>query len=204
MLDGGQDGVVRVLAAQELQHQRARPDHGDRVGDALAIDVRRRPVHGFEQRREFAFRVQVRRRRDADGAGAGRAQVRQDVAEQVGRNHHVEALRLQHEACRQNVDVLLVGLDVGVVLAHGIGAFVPPRHADGDAIALGGHRQLLAFAAVGQFERVAHDAVGAGARDDGFLDDDFAVGVGEQAAAKIGVFAFAGRARRRTAGQGAG
>ncbi|KAG0945135.1 hypothetical protein G6F31_014497 [Rhizopus arrhizus] len=118
MLDGGQDGVVRVLAAQELQHQRARPDHGDRVGDALAIDVRRRPVHGFEQRREFAFRVQVRRRRDADGAGAGRAQVRQDVAEEVARDDDVELARVAHQLHRGVVDVHVRQLDVGIFARH--------------------------------------------------------------------------------------
>ena len=179
-----------VLAAQELQHQRARPDHGNGVGDALAVDVRRRAVHGLEQRREGALRVQVGRGRDADGAGAGRTQVRQDVAEQVGGHHHVEALGLQHEARGQDVDVLLVGLDVGELLADGVGALVPPRHADGDAVALGGDGELLALAAVGQLEGIAHDAVGAVAGEDRFLDHDLALGAGEQAAAQVGVFAF--------------
>jgi hypothetical protein len=144
------DGVVRRAAralalGQEVQHQRAGPDHGDRVGDVLAVDVGRRAVHRLEQAGEGALGVQVGRGRDADGAGGGRAQVAEDVAEQVGGGHHVEALRLQHEARGEDVDVLLVQRDLGVArLADFVGALVPPGHADGDAVALGGHRDVLA------------------------------------------------------------
>jgi hypothetical protein len=55
----------------------------------------------------------LRRGRDADGAGAGRPEVGQDVAEQVAGHHHVEALRLQHEARGEDVDVLLVDRTCG-------------------------------------------------------------------------------------------
>ena len=56
----------------------------------LAGDVGRRAVHRLEQRRKLARRVQVRARRDADRAGARRAEVAQDVAEQVARDDDVE------------------------------------------------------------------------------------------------------------------
>ena len=82
----------------------------DRIGDALAGDVGRRAVHRLEQRREFALGVDVAGRRDADGAGAGRAEVGQDVAEQVGRDDHVEAVGMQHELGGEDVDVVLVPL----------------------------------------------------------------------------------------------
>ena len=54
--------VAAVAVAQEVEHHRARPDHGDRVGDALAGDVRRRTMHRLEQRREGAIRIEVGRR----------------------------------------------------------------------------------------------------------------------------------------------
>src|SRR5689334_23974289 len=65
-LDGGDDAGGRVLVAQEVEHQRARPDLADRIGDAFAGDIRCRAVHGLEQRRKFALGIHVGRRRDAD------------------------------------------------------------------------------------------------------------------------------------------
>jgi len=55
-------------------------------------------VYRFEQRRELALRVEVGRWRDTDGAGAGRAEVGEDVAEQVRGYDYVKAIRLQYEA----------------------------------------------------------------------------------------------------------
>ncbi len=121
-----------------LQHHRGGPDLADRVGDALAVDVGGRAVHRFEQRRELTWRVQVGRRRYSDGAGARGAEVGQDVAEQVGRDHDVEPLRVQHEVGGQDVDVVLAGVHVGVGSRHLGEALVPVRHRDEDAVGLGG------------------------------------------------------------------
>ena len=91
-LDGADDGRRGVGMAQVLQHQRAGPDLADRIGDALARDIRRRAVHGLEQRRMFPLRVDVARRRDADRAADRRPEIGQDVAEEVGADDDVEAL----------------------------------------------------------------------------------------------------------------
>jgi hypothetical protein len=66
-------------------------------------------MHRLEQRREIAFRIEVGRGRDADGAGAGRAEVREDVAEQVGGHHDVEPVRIAHKVSGEDIDVKLVG-----------------------------------------------------------------------------------------------
>ena len=50
---------------------------------------------------------------------------------------------LQHELRGQDVDVVLVGFDVGIVLRHRFDALVPVRHGDGDAVRLGRRRQML-------------------------------------------------------------
>ena len=56
-LDRADDRLRRGLLAEMLQHHRARPDHADRVGDALPRDVGRRAVHRLEHRREIALRI---------------------------------------------------------------------------------------------------------------------------------------------------
>ncbi len=49
---------------------------------------------------------------------------------------------------------------------------------------------MFARAFLGQFERVFQDAINAGARHDGFLNDDFTVRAGIHLAADRGIFAF--------------
>ena len=97
------NGVMRCLIcgitlAQKNQHHRTGPDHADRVGDILAIDIGRRTVHRLEQRGKFALGIDIGRRRDADGAGPGRAQVGENVAKQVRGYHHIKAFRAQDKA----------------------------------------------------------------------------------------------------------
>src|SRR5205085_11414514 len=104
--------------------------------------------------------------------------------------HHGEALRLQHEAGGQDVDVLLVDGDLGVVLADRIGTAGPPRHADGDAVAFGGDRQVLARARLRQIVGVPQHAVGAEPAEHRFLDHDLALGPRVHDAAQVGVLAL--------------
>ena len=59
-------------------------------------------------KRGILFRVDVAARCDTDRAGAGRTEIGQDVAKQVGGDHHVEPVRVQHEMRRQDIDVVLV------------------------------------------------------------------------------------------------
>ena len=98
-LDRRDDRGRRLAVAEEVEHQRARPDLADRIGDALAGDVGRRAVHRLEQRREVALGIEVGRRRDADRAADGRAEIGQDVAEEVGADDDVEAARAAATKC---------------------------------------------------------------------------------------------------------
>nr|GFD06915.1 hypothetical protein [Tanacetum cinerariifolium] len=146
-------------------------------------------MHRFEQRGETPFRVEIGRGRDADGAGARRAEVGQDVAEQIRRHDHVKAVRLQDEACAEDVDVLLVPRHLGVVRRHECRALVPVRHADGDAVGLGRRRQAFTRACLGEFESEFEDAVDATAREHRFLKHELVVGALEHLAAHGRIFA---------------
>src|SRR5687767_12860817 len=120
--------------AEVLEHQRAGPDGGDGIGDLPAGNVGRGAVYRLEDRRRGALGVDVPRGGDADGAGRGRAEVREDVAEEVGGDNHVEALGVQHHLDGEAVDVILVCLYVTIALLDFGEAFIPVRHGDGDAV----------------------------------------------------------------------
>src|SRR6185436_8564178 len=168
LLDGAHDVRRRFRMAEMLEHQRAGPDGGERVGDLLAGDVRRRAVHRLEDRRVEPFRIDVARGGDADRAGGRGAEIRKDVAEQVRGDDYVEAVRVQHQLDAQAVDVVLVGLEARIVLLHLGEALVPVRHGDRDAVRLGARGDVL-LARLRQLERVLHDAIDALAAEDRLL-----------------------------------
>ncbi len=68
------------------------------------------PWTGSNIEGNVALGVDVGRGRDADRAGHRRAQVGEDVAEQIRADHHVEPVGVLHEVRGQDVDVVLVGL----------------------------------------------------------------------------------------------
>ena len=173
-----------------LQHHRAGPDHADRIGDAHPGDIRRRAVHRFEHRRKIAGRIDVAGRRDADRAGAGGTQIRQNIAEQVGADHDVELVGIQHEMCGENIDVELVPAHVRIGLGHLLHALVPIRHGDRDAVGLGRRGEMLLRPRLREVEGIFQDAIDADARHHRLLGDEFAVGAGEHATADRRIFAF--------------
>ncbi|MNT46037.1 hypothetical protein D3C72_1826570 [compost metagenome] len=81
---------------------------------------------------------------------------------------------MQYEAGTKDVDVLLVPTDVRIVLSHGGRPAVPPWHADGDAVALGGNGDMLALALPRQIERETKCTVRPKSRKDGLLHYHFA------------------------------
>ena len=105
-------------------------------------------MYRFKQRRKGAIRIEVCRRGNADGAGTGRAEIGEDIAEQIGADHHVKTFRLQHEAGAQNINVLLIPFHLRVVLRHRFDALVPEGHADGQTVGFGRRGQGFARAAL--------------------------------------------------------
>ena len=126
-----------------LEHQRTRPDLADRVGDALAGDVGRRAVHRLEQRRVVALRIDVRRRRDADRAADRRAEIGQDVAEEIRADDDVEAVRPRTKCAVRMSMWYWSARTSGYCVRHRAEALVPVRHRDRDAVRLGRRRQVL-------------------------------------------------------------
>ena len=139
-------------------------------------------MHRFEQRREVPIRIQVGRRCDSDGPRACRAEIGEDVAKQVGCHHHIKALRTEHKARGQDIDVVFVGAHLGVMTSHGFHPLVPVRHADRDPVGLGRRGQVLLRPALGKLEGVLQDAIHAAACEDRFLQHRFALRSLKQAA----------------------
>ena len=108
----------RLGVPQVRQQQGHGADGRGRVGDSPAGDVRRRAVNGLEHRRVFARRIDVRGGRQADAPRDRRGQVRDDVAEQIVGDDHVEPGRVDHHGDHGGVDVQVVARDIGELLTY--------------------------------------------------------------------------------------
>ena len=115
-----------------------------------------------------------------------RTEIGQDVAEQVRADDDVEPIGMAHEMRGQDIDVVLVGLDVGIVARDRGEALVPERHRVDDAVRLGRRGDVL-LAGAGELEGVAHDPVAAAPGEHRFLHRHFVLGAGVQSAADFGV-----------------
>ena len=155
------DRVVRgascaLALAQEVQHQRAGPDHRDRVGDVAG---RRCPAPSRAPARTAT-------ESGARGSGWRTAPGRSCRCVAGPRSDRMSPNRLlatttskrcgcsTKRAHRMSMCCLST-VHVGIVRPHRVGAAVPPRHADRDAVALGGHGQVLARARARQLEGVS-------------------------------------------------
>src|SRR6266508_6116916 len=132
------DGLLergRGLAlAEVIEHQAGREHRGDGIRHPFAGNVGSRAVYRLEQRRAGSTvnhaRVEVRARRRADAAGDGRAEVGQDVAEEVVGNDHVEAPRVVDQVQACGVDVAVVELHA--TLPRDLPGHAPPQVAGVD------------------------------------------------------------------------
>src|SRR4051794_12570078 len=77
------DEAGGFLLAQVVEHQRARPDRGHRVRDALARASRGRAVDRLEHRGVLALGIEVRRSGQPQRTLERASQVSQDVTEEV-------------------------------------------------------------------------------------------------------------------------
>ncbi len=104
-IQGRVDGLAQLagLVAQTdvIQHHGGCQHQGNRVGNALARDVRRGAMHSFEDGGMFA---DVGTRRHAETTHQSGDFVRKNVAEQVGRHQHVELPRVHDQFHGAGVD----------------------------------------------------------------------------------------------------
>ena len=111
VLDGGR----LIEQSQVPEHQDRRQQHGRRVDHVLARVLRRRPVHGLEDRDLVPH---VRAGREAEPADQRAGLIRQDVPVHVRHHDHLELLGALDQLVRGVVDDDVPGLDLGVVGGH--------------------------------------------------------------------------------------
>src|SRR5262245_32565727 len=192
----GDDGVVHgrfdrggfSFQSEILEHQRGGQDRADRVRDVLARQRRRRSVHRFEHRRHA--RVQIARRRHAEPALQRRAQIRDDVAEQIVGDDDLELRGVLHHQQREPVDVEMARLDVGIPRRDFLEHALPERVTVGHRVALVGHAHLPPPVGMRKLKRVRDDAVHALVGVHLLLYGDFVFGAGLEPAANADVQTF--------------
>src|SRR5215831_14217876 len=104
--------------AEVLAQHGRRQDRGGRVGLLLAREVRGAAVHRLEHAGRGPLRVDVPARGEPDPAGHGRAEVGQDVTEEVVGHDHVEPLRVGDQEHRRRVHVAVVDGDLAELLGR--------------------------------------------------------------------------------------
>ena len=128
------DRVGGLGSAEVTQHHRARPDLSNRVRDPLPGDVRRRTVDGFKHRREFILRIQIRGGSNADGADNRGAEIGENIPKKVGTHDNIEPVGVADKMRGEDVDVELVGADIGKLPGDRSEAFIPEGHSVNDAV----------------------------------------------------------------------
>ena len=159
-LDGRPHGLANalrfVLHAEILQHLDGGEDHRGGVGDVLAGDVRRRAVYRFEDGGPSPML--------APGAMPSPHQtgteIRENVAEQVGGDHHIEAFRVHHQVHAGGVDDHLLVLDVRVAGRDLTGHFQEQAGGGLEDVGLVDDGDLLASFLARQLEGEGDDALG--------------------------------------------
>src|SRR5258706_46943 len=96
--------------------------------------VWRGAMHGFKHGRKFFFWIEICGRGDPDRSNDGGTQVGENVAEKIGAHHNVKPIRMTYKMGSQDVDVILVRADVGILGGHGTETFIPKRHGVNDSV----------------------------------------------------------------------
>ena len=94
-------------------------------------------MHWLEHGRVLSFWIEIGRRRQADGANHGGAEVRQNVPEQIRRDDYVKPVGMANKVSGQNVNVVLIGSNVGETFRDTRKPFIPERHSVNNSIRLG-------------------------------------------------------------------
>src|SRR5580704_16785838 len=95
LIDGRPETICEFWLFDMLKHQSDGQQQRERIGDALAGNIRSRTVHGFEYR---GIRADIGPGCHAKAAHQSGKLVGQDIAEQVGGDDDVELPRV-HDNC---------------------------------------------------------------------------------------------------------
>src|SRR5690606_1236730 len=156
----------------------------------FAGDVRSRAMDGLKDARHPAGRVDARAGRQAERAHQRAAEVTQDIAEQVGADHHAECVRGGDEARAQGIDVILGSFDIWILAPDGVEYLVPEDHRVLASVGFGGALDAPEAVLAGVLEGVTNDPLGAGAGEDGGLHGRLVRRAGVYSTADASVFAL--------------
>ena len=165
------DPLAGSRVPRVLEQHRHRVDGRDGIDDVLAGVFGRAAPHRLEHAHAAPIGIEVGPRGHAHASLQNAAEVGDDVAEHVGGDDHVVGIGVLHHPHAAGIDVVVVGLHVGVVLGHLLERPPPEVMAKRQHVGLGDERERLlrAVALPRVFEGPADAPLAALAGVDGLL-----------------------------------
>src|SRR5215510_6125144 len=129
----------------------------------------------FEHRRKRPFRIEIRRRSDADRTDHCGSEIGKNVSKKIRRNYHIEPFGMTNKVRSQDVNMELVGANVGIFFADFVKTFIPKGHGVNDAVRFGGGCDVL-LALPSKFKSILQDTAHAATCEERLLDGHLLVG----------------------------
>ena len=126
-----------------LEEHRHRIDGRNRIDLVGARVFRRTAPHRLKHAHATGIGVEIAPCRDSHASLQNASQVSDDVAEHVRRHDHVIGLGILHHPHAASIDVVVVGLHIGVVLGHLLECPPPEVVAKGEHVGLRDEREGL-------------------------------------------------------------
>ena len=152
-----------------FQQQHRRAHQGNRVGQALARQVRGAAVDSLEY---CDLGADVCSRHQPETPDQARTQVADNVSEKVLHDQHVEIRRVERQPQRKGVDLQLVETQKRIIVGHLPGGRQEQTVAHWQHVSLVAKSDLVPALVPSQFKGEAHDPFASRLRDDPQAFDD--------------------------------
>src|SRR5690242_13278209 len=122
----------------------------------------------------FFLWIQICRGGDADRSDDRGAKIRKNVTEEIRTYNNIKPVRMPHKMGSQDVNVILIRANIGIIRCHLMETLIPERHGVDDPVGFCSRGQML-LSSAGQIEGESQDAVYSTSGENCLLNGHFLV-----------------------------